>query len=44
MAIAQFTPLPVLWRLLRQHPVDARYRRRARRRVVASALVEPLRG
>lgn len=41
--IAQFIPLPVLLRQLREYPVDPRYRTRVRQRVIASALVEPLR-
>jgi hypothetical protein len=41
--IANFTPLPVLLRQLKQYPVDRRYRARVARRVVVSALVEPLR-
>jgi hypothetical protein len=43
MAIAQFTPFPVLRRLIRRHGVDERYRRRARRRLITSAIAEPLR-
>jgi hypothetical protein len=43
MAVAQFTPLPTLVRLMRRHGVDARYRKRARARLLSSALVEPLR-
>lgn len=42
-AISQFVPLPALLRLLRRHPVDARYRKRVRRRVLFSAMIEPLR-
>jgi len=42
-AISQFMPLPALLRLLRRHGVDSRYRRRARSRLIFSALVEPLR-
>lgn len=43
MAVASFTPYPVLRRLLRRYRVDPRYRRRARRRLLTGALVEPLR-
>ncbi len=43
MAVASFTPLPVLRKLLREHEVAPRYRRRARRRLATAALVEPLR-
>ena len=42
-AISQFIPLPVLLRLLRRHRPDPRYRKRARSRVIFSALIEPLR-
>jgi hypothetical protein len=42
-SIAQFLPLPVLRRLLRRYPPDARYRKRARSRVIFSAMLEPLR-
>lgn len=42
-AISQFVPLPVLLRLLRRHRPDPRYRKRARSRVIFSALIEPLR-
>jgi len=42
-AISQFIPLPALLRLLRQYPVDARYRKRVRSRLLFSAAVEPLR-
>jgi hypothetical protein len=44
MAVAQFTPLPVLRRLIRRHGVDPRYRKRARARLFAAMLAEPLRG
>ena len=43
MAVASFTPYPVLRRLLRRHSVDQRFRKRARARLVTAALVEPLR-
>jgi len=43
MPIAQFTPFPVLRRLLRRYPVDPQFRRRARARLLTSAAVEPLR-
>ena len=43
MAVAGFTPYPVLRRLIRRHGVDPRYRKRARARLVTAALVEPLR-
>jgi hypothetical protein len=42
-AISQFIPLPALLRLLRRHPVDPRYRKRVRSRVIFSACLEPLR-
>jgi len=42
-SIAQFLPLPVLVRLLRRHPPDPRYRKRARSRLIFSAMIEPLR-
>ncbi|MFP6656488.1 MAG: sulfotransferase [Myxococcota bacterium] len=42
-SIAQFLPLPSLLRLLRRTPPDARYRKRARSRVIFSAMIEPLR-
>jgi len=41
--ISQFLPLPALLRLLRSNRPDPRYRRRARRRLIFSAAVEPLR-
>ncbi len=44
MAVAQLTPLPVLIRLLREEPIEARYRKRARSRLLTAALAEPLRG
>ncbi|MGI9592775.1 MAG: sulfotransferase family protein [Myxococcota bacterium] len=44
MAIAGFTPYPVLRRLIRRYGVDERYRKRARARLLTSALAEPLRG
>jgi hypothetical protein len=43
MAIGQFTPYPVLRRLIRRHGVDPRYRKRARSRLITAAIVEPLR-
>ena len=43
MAVAQFTPYPVLRRLIRRHGVDPRYRKRARTRLVTAAIAEPLR-
>lgn len=43
MAIAQFTPRPELRRLMARHGVDPRYRRRARARLRAATLFEPLR-
>lgn len=42
-AISQFVPLPVLRQLLRENPVDERYRKRARSRLIFSAALEPLR-
>jgi len=41
--IGQFTPFPVLRRLLRRYPVDPAYRKRARARLLFAAAVEPLR-
>lgn len=43
MPVASFTPYPVLRRLIRRHGVDERYRKRARRRLITGAVVEPLR-
>jgi hypothetical protein len=43
MAVAQFTPRPVLRRLIRRHGVDPRYEKRARRRSKTASFVEPLR-
>jgi hypothetical protein len=43
MAVAQFTPYPVLRDLIRAHGIDPRARKRARRRLVTAALAEPLR-
>ncbi len=42
-AISQFISLPALLRLLRQHGVDPRYRKRARSRILFSLLTEPFR-
>ena len=42
-SIAQFLPYPELRRLLREHQVDERYRKRLRSRLIFSAMVEPLR-
>jgi len=42
-SIAQFLPLPELLRLCARHDVDPAYRRRLRRRLVFSSLLEPLR-
>jgi hypothetical protein len=43
VAVAQFTPLPVLLKLYREHEIAPRYKKRARRRLITSAIVEPLR-
>ena len=40
MAIGQFTPYPVLRRLVRRHGVDPRYRKRARTRLITAAMFE----
>lgn len=43
LAVASFTPYSVIRRLVRRYGVDDRYRKRARRRLITAALVEPLR-
>lgn len=43
MAVAGFTPFFVLRRLIALHGVDPRYKKRARRRLITAAFVEPLR-
>ncbi len=43
MAVAQFTPLPVLRKLYREHAIHPRYKKRARRRLLTAAAIEPLR-
>ncbi len=43
-AMSQFLPLPALRRLLRRYGVNPRFRKRARSRLIFSALLEPLRG
>ena len=42
-SMSQFLPLPALLRLLRQHEVDDRYRKRVRSQMIFSAALEPLR-
>jgi hypothetical protein len=42
-SLSQFLPRPAVKRLLRQHQVDERYKKRARSWLIFSTLIEPLR-